>query len=58
MDMLYYRVHRTPLAIEKSLELLNDEDLFPHNIGWGQELTEEANEVYGDSDGEESGGSE
>ena len=58
MDMLYYRVHRTTLAIEKSMESLNDKGLFHHNTGQGQELAEEANEVYGDSDGEESGGSE
>ena len=50
MDKVYMLSHRTTVAIEKSVEALNDEELFGDAEGMDSSyFEEEAQEVYGDS---------
>ena len=48
MDQNYYLTDRTTTAIHKSIDLLNDEDLFDSSND-GDYLVEEEEEVFGDN---------
>ena len=50
MDMIYFLVYRTSCAIEKSVDILNDEKLFSTAGNDGQDLAEEVSEVFGDEE--------
>ena len=48
MDQSYYLTHRTTTAIYKSIDLLNDKDLFDSTSD-GDYLVQEDEEIFGDN---------
>ena len=52
MDKVYHLTRRTFVAISRSLDALNDEDLFPHSGSTDREGLEiEAGKVFGEDGG-------
>ena len=50
MDMIVFLTHRTTIALERSVEVLNDLAIFGEFGGEDEDLSMKANEVFGDNE--------